>query len=151
MSGAPPVLVDARDIVVVHVDGSCRPNPGRGGWAAILSAGDSVREISGNMENSTNQRAEITAAIEALRVLARPCVVEIVSDSTYLVFIASGAWKPKANLDLWRDLFEEAARHATTWRWCEGHTGDPGNERAHVLAKQAARFDDAERSAPYVA
>jgi ribonuclease HI len=122
---------------VAYVDGGCIPNPGRGGWAAVLVTGEETRELLGSEENSTNQRAEIMAAITALGALPAPAEVEIVSDSMYLTNCGSGQWKRRTNRDLWAHLDKAAAPHRVTYRWVRGHAGNPGNERAHELALRA--------------
>ena len=124
---------------VAHVDGGCFPNPGRGGWGVVLVTGDDRRELWDGKENSTNQRAEIQAAITALEALDAPTKIEIVSDSMYLTNCGSGKWKRKTNRDLWERLDAAAAPHQVEYRWIRGHAGNPGNERAHVLAMLAIR------------
>jgi len=136
--------------VDIYTDGACRGNPGPGGWGAILIAGDRDREIMGAEGQTTNNRMELTAAIEALRALNQPCRVRLHTDSQYLrqgitEWIngwKSRGWKTAArkavkNQDLWRALDEEVARHQVDWKWVKGHAGDPGNERADCLANRA--------------
>lgn len=131
----------------IHSDGGCRGNPGPGGWAAVLQYGAHRREISGGEPATTNNRMELTAAIEALKALKEPCEVEFFTDSKYLRSGISGwlaGWKrngwrtadkkPVKNSDLWRSLDAEAARHRVEWRWVRGHSGDAGNERCDRLA-----------------
>jgi ribonuclease HI len=122
---------------VAYVDGGCFPNPGRAGWAAVVITPTGTRELWGNEERSTNQRAELLGAIAALEVLDEPTAVEIVSDSMYLVMCGRGEWRKKANLDLWARLRKVAAHHRVTYTWVRGHAGNPGNERAHELAMYA--------------
>lgn len=121
---------------VAYVDGGCMPNPGRAGWGVVLvsEAGEETQEITGGEENSTNQRAEIMAAITALEALDEPAELEVVSDSRYLTNCASGQWRRKTNIDLWARLDKAAAPHDVTYTWLRGHAGNPGNERAHELA-----------------
>lgn len=134
----------------IHTDGGCRGNPGPGGWAAILQYGPHRKEISGAEPATTNNRMELTAAIEALKALKEPCEVEFFTDSDYLRSGISGwiaGWKrngwrtaekkPVRNSDLWRSLDAEAARHRIQWRWVKGHSGDAGNERCDQLANAA--------------
>jgi ribonuclease HI len=122
---------------VAYVDGGCFPNPGRGGWGAVVVTGEDTRELMAGDENSTNQRAEIMGAITALEALDRPAEIEIVSDSMYLTNCGSGQWKRRTNRDLWTRLNLAAAPHRVTYRWVRGHAGNPGNERAHELALRA--------------
>ncbi len=135
--------------VIIHTDGACSGNPGPGGWGAILAWRDSRREINGGVAETTNNRMELTAAIQALESLKRPSVVELYTDSTYVKdgitsWISrwkSNGWrtsakKPVKNADLWQRLDEALSRHQITWHWVKGHDGDPGNERADELARE---------------
>jgi ribonuclease HI len=134
--------------VVIYTDGACRGNPGPGGWGAILMSGGRERELCGGELDTTNNRMELTAAIEALEALKRPCRVELHTDSQY---VRNGitewirGWKargwrttsgPVKNADLWRRLDEARARHQVDWRWVKGHNGHPLNERADALARR---------------
>lgn len=137
--------------VTVYTDGGCRPNPGPGGWGAvILEAGREPLELSGGAPATTNNRMELQAAIEALRSLPAPYQVEVVTDSQYLrrgitEWMArwrANGWRttdktPVSNQDLWQALDRELARHRVTWRWTRGHAGDRHNERADRLAAAA--------------
>jgi ribonuclease HI len=118
---------------VAYVDGGCEPNPGQGAAAAVVITDEYTREVIRGEEVSTNQRAEILAAIIALEALAEPSCVEIVSDSQYLFMCARGEWKRKKNTDLWRRLEEAAKEHEVAYTWVRGHDGNPGNERAHEM------------------
>ncbi len=135
------------DAVVIYTDGACKGNPGPGGWGAWLRSGDHERELFGGELLTTNNRMELTAVIEALRALKRPCTVELYTDSQYvrqgitswIVNWKKRGWttsdrKPVKNADLWRALDAEVARHSVSWHWVKGHAGDPGNERADALA-----------------
>jgi ribonuclease HI len=135
--------------VVIYTDGACRGNPGPGGWGAILISGRHEREIFGGDTATTNNRMELTAAIEALTALNRPCVVELHTDSQYLrrgVTEWLSLWKARGwrtlskskvmNEDLWRRLDEARGRHEIDWRWVKGHSGDALNERADALARR---------------
>ena len=125
-----------RTKVEIYTDGGCQPNPGTGGWAAILSYRDKQREISGAEHNTTNNRMELTAAVRALEVLKRPCDVIIHTDSEYLrngVTTWMPGWKRNGwkrkdgalkNVDLWQRLDELTAMHHIDWRWVRGHAGD---------------------------
>jgi len=138
------------DLVEIWTDGGCKPNPGPGGWAAILRYKGVEREISGHDPATTNNRMELTAAAEALESLKRPCRVVVNTDSEYLRngitrwqtgWVRKG-WKnakgdPVANMDLWRRLLELVKVHQIEWRWVRGHDGDVMNERADVLATKA--------------
>jgi ribonuclease HI len=135
--------------VQAFTDGSCRGNPGPGGWGVVLRAGSREKELWGGELATTNNRMELTAAIEALKALTRPCRVALYTDSTY---VRSGitewvrAWrardwrtadrKPVKNQDLWRALSELAERHDVDWHWVRGHSGHPENERADELANR---------------
>jgi ribonuclease HI len=138
--------------VEIYTDGGCDPNPGPGGWGAVLVSATHSRELSGAERETTNNRMELTAAIEALRALNRPCSVRLTTDSQYLQrgilewlpkWVANG-WRRAngqrvENDDLWRQLQGEAARHDVAWRWIRGHRGEALNERADALAAQARR------------
>jgi len=133
--------------VEAFTDGACRGNPGPGGWGVVLRAGGRERELSGGEPMTTNNRMELTAAIEALTALKEPCRVAMYTDSTYVrsgitewlpVWRARG-WrtankKPVKNRDLWQVLADAAARHEVAWHWVKGHSGHPENERADELA-----------------
>lgn len=135
--------------VEIYTDGACSGNPGPGGWGALLLYGIEEKEITGGEFETTNNRMELTAAIEALNLLKRRCNVNLHTDSTYVRdgitkwienWKAKGwrtaAKKPVKNEDLWRLLDVAAAKHDIHWKWVKGHAGDPGNERADELANQ---------------
>lgn len=135
--------------VQMWTDGACKGNPGPGGWGALLRFGAHERELFGGEALTTNNRMELTAVIEALRTLNRPCDVVLHVDSTYVMQGINSwlaGWKrngwvtstkqPVKNADLWRALEAELGRHTVTWRWVKGHAGDPGNERADELANR---------------
>ena len=128
--------------VTIFTDGSCKGNPGPGGYGAILQYTDNhgrkhERVISGGIAETTNNRAELTAAIQSLSVLKEPCQVDLYTDSQYLVTVTTGG-KAKANLDLVTELRTLMARHQVTVHHVEGHNGHPENERADRLAQEAA-------------
>lgn len=133
-------------------DGACLGNPGRGGWAAILRYGRHKKEIFGSEPRTTNNRMELTAAIEGLRALKEPCEVRIVTDSEYLkkgITEWIHKWKragwqtavkqPVLNQDLWKELDALASRHKVEWVWTRGHASHADNNRADELASRAAR------------
>ena len=138
------------DLVEIWTDGGCKPNPGPGGWGAILRYKGNERELSGGEAATTNNRMELTAAAAALESLKRPCRVVVNTDSEY---VKNGItrwhtgwvrrnWRnasgdPVANMDLWRRLLDAAKLHDIDWRWVRGHSGDPLNERADGLATEA--------------
>ena len=135
--------------VVIFTDGACSGNPGPGGWGAILTLGAREKEICGGEANTTNNRMEMMAAIQALETLNKPCKVELHTDSQYLrngVTQWIHGWKkrgwrtasnqPVKNIDLWQRLDTLVAAHDVQWHWVRGHTGDPGNERADALANR---------------
>lgn len=136
----------ARDKVVIYTDGGCVPNPGVGGWGAVLLYRGRRRELSGGEASSTNNRMELTAAITALETLKRKCSVVLYTDSEYLrrgITEWLPTWRRRnwrrkggviVNLDLWQQLDAVAARHVIDWRWVPGHTGDCENERCDALA-----------------
>jgi ribonuclease HI len=132
--------------VIIHTDGACEGNPGPGGWAAILEYGSVKKEISGGVIATTNNRMELTAALEALNRLKEPCEVDLFTDSEYLrdgitkwihSWKAKG-WKKKTikNIDLWQALDAARSRHKVRWHWVRGHAGHDLNERCDVLAVQ---------------
>ena len=136
--------------VRAFTDGACSGNPGPGGWGAVLQFGDHERELHGGAQDTTNNRMELTAAIEALKALSEPCRVSLTTDSTYVKdgitqWLANwkrngwktAAKKPVKNQDLWQALDHESARHAIDWCWVKGHSGHPENERADRLANLA--------------
>jgi ribonuclease HI len=124
---------------LVYADGSCLGNPGPGGWGVVIVGRDATREYWGGDPQTTNNRMELTAAIEALRRLPAGARVLLRSDSQYLVKSVNFGWKRNANLDLWRELDTEIARHRVRLEWVRGHAGDALNDRADRLALNAAK------------
>jgi ribonuclease HI len=135
--------------VEAFTDGACSGNPGPGGWGAVLRWRGQEKELFGGAPATTNNRMELTAAIEVLRALKRPSRVVLTTDSVYVrdgitKWIANwkrngwrtGAKQPVKNADLWQALDAEAARHQVRWEWVKGHAGHPENERADALARQ---------------
>ena len=138
-------------VVEIATDGACKGNPGPGGWGALIRLGDKEKEISGGEPNTTNNRMELRAAIEALNALKRPCRVKLSIDSTYVkdgitkwIFgwqkngWRTAARKPVKNADLWQELLKAVEPHQIEWQWVKGHAGDADNERADLLASDAA-------------
>jgi len=139
-----------KDKIEIFTDGACRGNPGVGGWGALLRYGDIEKSLLGAETLTTNNRMELTAAIEALLVLKRPCQVALTTDSQYVrkgisewlsKWQAAGwktsAKKPVKNVDLWKRLVEAAAPHQIEWHWVKGHSGHRENEIADQLANKA--------------
>jgi ribonuclease HI len=133
-------------------DGACSGNPGPGGWACILRYGDKKREMWGSEDHTTNNRMELTAAVQGLKALNEECEVEIVTDSEYMKkgitdWVAkwkkngwlTAAKKPVLNRDLWEELDRQNARHRTVWTWTKGHASHEDNNRCDELATSAAR------------
>ncbi len=136
-------------MVEIYTDGACKGNPGPGGWGALMIFGDVEKELCGGEKNTTNNRMELMAAIEALAALKRPCQVVLTTDSQYvrkgitewMTNWKKRGWKtaakkPVKNADLWKTLDAENSRHQVEWKWVKGHSGHPGNERADDLANK---------------
>lgn len=135
--------------VIIYTDGACKGNPGPGGWGVLLKSGAVEKELHGGEPITTNNRMELTAVIEALSALKRPCRVSLYLDSEYVrkgITEWLRGWKargwltaskqPVKNVDLWQRLDElvQSSGHHIDWHWVRGHNGDPGNERADRLA-----------------
>lgn len=137
--------------VTIYTDGACEPNPGTGGWAALLLFGRHEKELSGADPATTNNRMELTAAVEALTTLTQPCQVDFYTDSEYLrrgitEWLPNWrmrGWKRKggklANIDLWQALEAALEKHTVSWHWVRGHAGDRYNQRVDSLARKAMR------------
>ena len=136
--------------IEIFTDGACKGNPGPGGWGALLRFNGQEKTIKGAERLTTNNRMELTAAIQALDALTRPCHVDLYTDSQYLrqgmmewlVQWKKKGWRnskkePVKNVDLWQQLDELAQRHQITWHWVKGHSGHPENDRADALANEA--------------
>lgn len=137
--------------VQIATDGACKGNPGPGGWGAVIRSGTREKELSGGEPLTTNNRMEMTAVIEALNALTRPCQVELATDSRYVMDGLTkwvkgwqrNGWrtadkKPVKNVELWQALVAATERHRISWEWVKGHAGHPDNERADRLASDAA-------------
>jgi len=133
--------------IQIYTDGACRGNPGIGGWGASLSHNGKQKEIYGGEQETTNNRMELTAVIEAIKALKKPSEMTINSDSKYVLDginewlpnwkkrnWKTAAKKPVKNVDLWKQLDELIQPHTIKWVWVKGHSGNPGNERADALA-----------------
>jgi ribonuclease HI len=138
--------------VIIYTDGACHPNPGPGGWAAVLTFGNAEKVLTGSDQNTTNNRMELTAAMEALKAMKTPTAVRVFTDSEYLrrgitewlPAWQARNWKRKggelANVDLWQSLADLCRIHQVEWSWLRGHAGHPQNERVDRLARQASRI-----------
>ena len=138
------------NLVQIFTDGACKGNPGPGGWGAIMKYGDHVKELNGYSAETTNNIMELTAVIEALKSLTRPCNIILTTDSNY---VKNGitewihSWKKKGwktankkpvkNKEYWQQLDVEVQRHTIDWKWVKGHSGHPENERSDELANEA--------------
>lgn len=144
------VAAEDANKVIIYTDGACSGNPGPGGWGVWMSFNGKTRELSGFAADSTNNRMELTATIEALNTLKRPCDVKLYTDSVYVkdgINKWMNGWKarnwrtaakkPVKNVELWKALDEATQRHKIDWRWVKGHAGNEGNERADQLATGA--------------
>lgn len=138
------------DTVVIYTDGACSGNPGPGGWGSVMLYNGHRRELSGGDDETTNNRMEMMAVIQALETLKRPCRVKIFTDSVYVMkgiteWIVqwkkrqwkTAAKKPVKNVELWQRLEQAISRHDVAWAWVKGHSGVPENERADELARLA--------------
>ena len=136
--------------VKIYTDGACKGNPGRGGWGAVLQYGNSEKEISGFQDETTNNIMELTAAVEALKLLKEPCEITLTTDSTYVkngiskwIFSwKKNGWKTASkksvkNKELWQELELLSKNHSINWKWVKGHSGHPENERCDQLANEA--------------
>lgn len=138
--------------VTIFTDGSCLGNPGPGGWCAILAWNGQRKELCGGLSETTNNRMELRAVIEALRALTRPCRVDLTTDSTYIKDAVTKDWlgtwqkngwrtaakKPVKNQDLWCELLPLLKTHQVRFHWVRGHAGHPENERCDLLARTEA-------------
>lgn len=141
------------DKIDIYTDGACKGNPGLGGWGALMVMGEKEKELCGGEANTTNNRMELKAVIEALNALTRPCEVVVHTDSQYVQkgisewihgWKARG-WKtaaraPVKNVDLWQALDAAQSRHQIEWRWVKGHSGHVENERADALANRGVEL-----------
>ena len=135
--------------VIIYTDGACRGNPGPGGWGVLIEYGESRKELYGGDISTTNNKMELTAAIMALKAIKEPCEIILYTDSKY-VLLGIEEWihnwkkrgwrgankKPVKNIELWKELDELRDEHNIKWNWVKGHSGDPGNETADMLANR---------------
>ncbi len=145
-------MSDPQEFIEIYTDGACSGNPGPGGWGAVLVWNGVEKDISGHAEDTTNNRMELTAVIEALNLLKRPCQVKIYTDSKYVLQGATEwmkgwkarGWKkadrkPVENSDLWKKLEIALDKHTVSWEWVKGHSGHDYNDRADALAVGAIK------------
>ena len=135
--------------VIINTDGACRGNPGPGGWGVLIEYGELSKQLYGGDASTTNNKMELTAAIMALREIKEPCEVILYTDSKYVIngieewihnwkkrgWIGSNK-KSVKNIELWKELDELRHEHTIKWNWVKGHSGDPGNETADMLANR---------------
>ncbi len=135
--------------VIIYTDGACRGNPGPGGWGVLIKYGESNKQLHGGDVSTTNNKMELTAAIMALKEIKEPCKIILYTDSKY-VLQGIEEWihnwkkrgwrgankKPVKNIELWKELDELRDEHNIKWNWVKGHSGDPGNETADMLANR---------------
>ena len=147
-----------RKHITLYTDGACSGNPGPGGWAGLLMYNGRERVVTGAEKLTTNNRMELAAVVESIRVLKEPCVIAVHTDSAYIANAFNEGWienwlrrgwmtagkKPVKNQDLWQQLDDQASRHRIEWRWVKGHSGHPENERADALANRG--MDDVRES-----
>jgi ribonuclease HI len=143
----------SRPEVLIYTDGACSGNPGPGGWSALLEWNGKSKEISGGEPDTTNNRMEMRAIIEALKALNKPCKVTICSDSALIINAFNDGWidgwikrgwkkadkKPVENRDLWEEMLSASEKHVITWKKVKGHSTDPRNNRVDELAVEAAK------------
>lgn len=136
--------------VVIYTDGACSGNPGPGGWGSILMCGDNKKEISGGSKNTTNNIMELTAVIEALKLLKRPCKVSLYSDSAYVINAFNQKWiygwiknnwknsskEPVKNKELWQELYNLTKIHTVTFIKVKGHSDNEFNNRCDEMARE---------------
>ena len=148
-------MIPTRKHVEIFTDGACSGNPGPGGWGAVLRYKENVRELSGGAAQTTNNRMELTAVIEALSALKEPCSVTLTSDSKYIIDAITKGWvygwkkkgwiksdkQPALNVDLWEKLLPLLEKHQVEFVWVKGHAGHPENERCDQMAvEQSLRY-----------
>jgi len=142
-------MSEKNKIIIIYTDGACSGNPGKGGWGAVLKCGKHEKEIYGSSEETTNNKMELQAVIEALKCLKEKCEVEIYTDSVYVKngitdWIKNwklNGWKnsqkkPVKNIELWKNLDAEVSKHKIEWFWVKGHDGNEMNEKADKLANR---------------
>jgi len=129
----------ARPQVTIHTDGACKGNPGPGGWGVILSCKGHTRELSGFIASTTNNQAELTAILQALQALTKPCSIQLYTDSQYAIGVLGKGFKRKSNLELLTHIDEAASLHSISYHWVQGHAANRLNQRADELANSALR------------
>ena len=145
-------MTTSKPHVTIYTDGACKGNPGLGGWGAVLRSGGKEKHLCGGEKNTTNNRMEMTAVIEALLALKSSCTIDLFTDSQYvnrgvnewLPNWKKANWKtaskaPVKNVDLWQKLDNLLGEHDIHWHWVKGHSGDPGNDLADELANRGAQ------------
>lgn len=145
-------MTTSKPHVTIYTDGACKGNPGLGGWGAVLRSGSKEKHLCGGEKNTTNNRMEMTAVIEALIALKSSCNIDLFTDSQYvnrgvnewLPNWKKANWKtaskaPVKNVDLWQKLDNLLGEHDIRWHWVKGHSGDPGNDLADELANRGAQ------------
>jgi ribonuclease HI len=144
-------MTEPRPAIIIYTDGACDPNPGPGGWAALILNGKQRTPLTGCEAHTTNNRMELTAAVQALQSLPQPSQVTLITDSTYVMRGITewlpnwikrnwrGSSGPVANQDLWQELVKAAARHTIQWQWTRGHAGSLYNNQVDRLARAAIR------------
>lgn len=120
--------------IKLYTDGACSGNPGPGGWAAIIINGDYIHKISGSDKSTTNNRMEIIAVIEGLKMISEASKVEVITDSAYVVNTMTKGWKRNKNQDLWRELDSLVAKHDVTFTWVKGHASNIYNNECDIMA-----------------
>ncbi len=133
-------MAKTRKKVTIYTDGSCLGNPGPGGWGAVLIYGEHIKEVHGPLRDTTNNRSELKAVIEAIKALTKPCHIDIYTDSNYICSTMNKGWKMSKNVDLWDEvaIARTQGNHTIQYTWVKAHAGTEHNERANYLAQTDA-------------